>query len=206
MPGYGIGMTDPTRGARLRRRGIGLEWATLGWNVLGVALLAVFATQASSVALVGFGLDSLIEIGASVVVIWELSGTSERRRAIALRLIGAAFLGLSVYLVAQSVAVLTNQYHATSSPGGLIWTSLTALAMFGLSAAKTRTGRALGNPVLVAEGRVTFVDGLVAVTVLVGLLLSAVLGWWWADPVAGILIAGYALREAWLIHRQSDAP
>ncbi|MEP6478803.1 MAG: cation transporter [Rhodoglobus sp.] len=195
-------MTDPTRETRLRRRGIGLEWATLGWNVVGVALLAVFATQASSVALVGFGLDSLIEIGASAVVIWELSETGEHRRAVALRLIGIAFVALAVYLVAQSVFALFARHHASPSPGGLIWTSVTAVVMFALSAAKTRTGRQLGNPVLVAEGRVTFVDGLVAVTVLVGLLLSTSLGWWWADPAAGILIAGYAAREAWLIVAQ----
>ena len=88
----------------LLRRGFALEYATLGWNVAGIVVLAIAAVAARSVALAGFGLDSLIEIGASVVVIWELSGTGQRRQRRALKLIGYAFAGLAVYLLAQSTA------------------------------------------------------------------------------------------------------
>jgi divalent metal cation (Fe/Co/Zn/Cd) transporter len=189
---------------RLRRRGLLLEYTTLGWNVAGVAVLAVAAARARSVALAGFGLDSLIEIGASVVVVWELAETGRAstageaaRQRRALRLIRYAFLGLAGYLVAQSSWALAAGHRAGDSPAGIAWTATTAAAMFALAAGKTATGRALGNPVLRAEGRVTLVDGLLAIAVLLGLLLGGAWGWWWADPVTGYLLAGYALRESW---------
>lgn len=181
---------------RLLRRGLALEWTTLGWNVVGVVVLAHLAVTSSSIALAGFGLDSLIEIGASTVVLWELSGTGEARRRRALRLIGAAFLALALYIVVQSAVALISSHRPDGSLGGIVWTSVTAICMFSLSALKARTGSALGNPVLETEGRVTFIDGLLAVAVLLGVLLNTLLGWWWADPVAGLVIVYYAAREA----------
>ncbi len=193
-------MTDEaarmTRDHALRRRGFALEFVTLGWNVAGVVVLAVLALASSSVALAGFGLDSLIEIGASVVVVWELSGRGERRQRRALLLIGAAFAALAVYLAVQSTVALVVGHHASPGVGGVLWTAVTAAVMFALSAGKSRTGRALRNPVLVAEGKVTFVDGLLAVAVLVGVGLDLLLGWWWADPLVGYVIVYYAIREA----------
>ena len=185
-----------SRPALLLRRGRILERITLGWNVAGLLVLAVAAIRARSVALAGFGLDSLIEIGASTVVLWELSGTGEDRQRRALRLIGGAFLALAAYLIIQSVIVLATGHHSGHSPLGIGWTAVTAAAMFALAAGKARTGTALGNPVLVTEGRVTLVDGILAVAVLAGLALNAAAGWWWADPLAALIIVGYALREA----------
>lgn len=187
--------------ARLRRRGFILEGITLGWNVVGVAVLAVASITAGSVALAGFGLDSLIEIGASTVVIWELSGTGERRQRFALRLIAGAFVALALYLLIQSGLALAAGHHARPSPAGIIWTAVTAVVMFALAAGKARTGKALGNPVLIAEGKVTFIDGLLAAAVLAGILLDTFAGWWWADPVAGMVIVYYAVREAVAIFR-----
>lgn len=187
--------------ARLRRRGFILEGITLGWNVVGVAVLAVASITAGSVALAGFGLDSLIEIGASTVVIWELSGTGERRQRFALRLIAGAFVALALYLLVQSGLALAAGHHARPSPAGIIWTAVTAVVMFALAAGKARTGKALGNPVLIAEGKVTFIDGLLAAAVLAGILLDTFAGWWWADPVAGMVIVYYAVREAVAIFR-----
>jgi divalent metal cation (Fe/Co/Zn/Cd) transporter len=181
---------------RLLRRGRLLEAATLGWNVIGIAVLAVAAVRARSVALTGFGLDSLIEIGASTVVLWELSGTGARRQRSALRMIAAAFVALAVYLLIQTAVVLVAGFHPSHSPLGITWTALTAAAMAALAAAKGRTGRALGNPVLTTESRVTVIDALLACAVLLGLLLNAARGWWWADPVAGLVIVYYAVREA----------
>ncbi len=169
---------------------------TLGWNAVGLAVLGVAALDARSVALAGFGLDSLIEIGASTVVLWELRGTvDQRRQRRALRLIGWAFAGLAGYLLVQAAVVLATSFHPGHSALGVAWTSLTALAMFALAAGKARTGRALGSPVLQAEGRVTLVDGLLAAAVLTGLVLNATAGWWWADPIAGLVLVGYALVE-----------
>ena len=172
-----------------------LEYVTLGWNVVGIVVLAFAAVAARSVALAGFGLDSLIEIGASLVVVWELSGTGARRQRHAQRLIGIAFGVLAVYLAVQSSVVLSTGYHPRPSIGGIVWTAATSVVMFLLAAGKARTGAALGNPVLRAEGRVTLVDGLLAVAVLAGLVLNAVAGWWWTDPVAGYVLVFYAARE-----------
>jgi divalent metal cation (Fe/Co/Zn/Cd) transporter len=182
--------------ARLLRRGFMLEYATLSWNVAGIIVLAIAAVAARSVALAGFGLDSLIEIGASTVVVWELSGTGEDRQRRSLRLIGYAFTGLAVYLLVQSTVVLAAGYHPRHSLAGIVWTAVTAAVMFALAAGKARTGRALGNPVLRTEGRVTLIDGILAIAVLAGLVLNAAAGWWWADPAAGYVLVYYAAREA----------
>ncbi|MEC3974417.1 cation transporter [Amycolatopsis sp. H20-H5] len=150
----------------------------------------------------GFALDSLIEIGASMVVIWELSGSGEHRRHHALRLIGIAFVVVGVYLAVQSTFVLASGFHAATSPLGIAWTALTAVVMFGLAAGKARTGTALGNAVLRTEGRVTLVDGILAAAVLAGLVLNTTLGWWWADPLAGYALVFYAAREVRAIIRE----
>jgi divalent metal cation (Fe/Co/Zn/Cd) transporter len=173
-----------------------LEWLTLAWNVVGVAILAYASIAARSVALAGFGLDSVIEIGASTVVLWELADVAKTRQHRATQLIGSAFVALSVYLALQSTFVLVVGFRPHHSPLGIAWTAVTALSMFGLAAAKAKVGAALNNSVLKAEGRVTLVDGVLATSVLAGLLLNSFLGWWWADPVAGYVLLYYAMREA----------
>ncbi len=199
-------MTEPSTATQqtLLRRGVNLERVTLVWNVVGIVVLGIAAVKARSVALAGFGLDSLIEIGASTVVLWELSGTGAARQKRALRLIGAAFVALGVYITVQSIWVLATGHHARHSWLGIAWTAITAAAMFALAAGKARTGAALGNPVLQTEGRVTFVDGLLATAVLVGLALNALVGAWWADPLAGFVIVFYGLREAYAIFFGDD--
>ena len=194
---------EQTRRALLRR-GLALEYATLAWNVAGIAVLAIAAISARSVALAGFALDSLIEIGASTVVIWELSGTGEDRQRRGLRLIGYAFAALAVYLLTQLTVVLVTGYRPHHSVPGIIWTAVTAVVMFALAAGKARTGRALGNPVLRTEGRVTLIDGILATAVLVSLVLNAALGWWWADPAAGCVLVFYATREVREIFSSPD--
>ena len=190
-------VTIMDEGARqvLLRRGFALEWVTLGWNVAGIIVLAIAVVAARSVALAGFGLDSLIEIGASTVVIWELSGSGEERQRRGLRVIGYAFSALAIYLLVQSTVVLAIGYRPHHSVLGIVWTAVTAAAMFTLAAGKARTGRSLNNPVLRTEGRVTMIDGVLAVAVLLGLTLNARLGWWWADPAAGYVLVYYASRE-----------
>ena len=137
---------------RIPRRGRALEVATLAWNVVGIVVLGVAAITARSVALAGFGLDSLIEIAASTVVLWELAGMGAVRRRRALHLIAMDFLGLAVYLAVQAVFVLASGYHSRHSVLGVAWASATALVMFALARGKRRTGVALDNPVLVTEG------------------------------------------------------
>jgi divalent metal cation (Fe/Co/Zn/Cd) transporter len=186
---------DDVRREVLLRRGFALEYVTLGWNVAGIIVLGLAAVAARSVALAGFGLDSLIEIGASAVVIWELSATGDDRQHTALRLIAAAFTLLAAYLAVQSTIVLAAGFRPHHSSVGIAWTAVTAAVMFALAAGKSRTGKALDNPVLRTEGRVTLVDGILAVAVLAGLALNAGLGWWQADPLAGYVLVFYAARE-----------
>jgi divalent metal cation (Fe/Co/Zn/Cd) transporter len=179
----------------LVRRGLTLEYLTLGWNVAGTVVSIVAAVAAGSVALAGFGLDSLIEIGASIVVIWQLNQRDPTRERRALRLIAGAFLALAVYIAVQAIYTLIAAHHPHQSPVGIAWTAVTCVVMLALAAGKARTGRALENPVLLTEGRVTLIDAYLAGAILIGLALNAALGWWWADPLAGLVIVFYGLRE-----------
>lgn len=184
------------RAAMLLRRGLRLEYVTLGWNVVGVVVLAFGALAARSVALAGFGTDSLIEIAASTVVIWGLTGASPSRERRAMRLIGIAFVLLVAYLLAQVSYTFVSGGRPQQSFLGIGWTAVTFLVMLILATGKARTGKALGNTVLQTEGRVTLIDAYLAAAVLVGLSLNAAFGWWWADPAAGLVIVYYAAREA----------
>jgi divalent metal cation (Fe/Co/Zn/Cd) transporter len=180
----------------LLKRGLLLEYITLGWNVVGVVIVVVAAYLAHSVALAGFGLDSLIEIFASVVVVWQLTGVNMQRERTALRLIGIAFIVLVIYIVAQLLFTLFTGTHAITSFGGIIWIAATFITMLLLAFGKRATGKQLQNEVLLTEGRVTLVDAYLAGAVLIGLILNALFGWWWADPIASLVIVYCGIREA----------
>ncbi|GCE29883.1 hypothetical protein KDA_53670 [Dictyobacter alpinus] len=180
----------------LLKRGLLLEYLTLGWNVVGVILIILAAYAARSVALAGFGLDSLIEIFASMVVVWQLTGVNLQRERIALRLIGIAFILLVIYIIAQFLYTFFIGTHPLTSIGGIIWIASTFIAMLLLAFGKRVTGLQLKNEVLLTEGRVTLVDAYLAGAVLLGLLLNALFGWWWADPLASLVIVYYGIREA----------
>ncbi len=179
----------------LLRRGLYLEYATLGWNVVGVVVVAVAAFAARSVALAGFGLDSLIEIFASVIVVWQLKGVNQQRERRALRLIGGAFFALGVYILGQEAFTIISGVRPATSAGGIAWLAATLVTMLLLARGKGVTGRQLGNPVLQTEARVTLIDAALAAAVLAGLVLNAALVWWWADPLAGLVIVYYGIKE-----------
>jgi divalent metal cation (Fe/Co/Zn/Cd) transporter len=184
-------------GDGLRRRGLMLEYATLGWNVVGVVILAITAIDARSVALGAFGIDSLIEILASTMVVWQLNGTDTADRTVpALRVIAVAFAALAVYVAAQSAVVLADGTHPGRSVAGAVWLGATALAMFALARGKAATGRRLDNAVLRTEARITVIDGALAAVILAGVVLNAALNWWWADPGAALVLVLYGGREA----------
>ncbi len=181
----------------LLRRGLMLEYATLAWNVVGTVVLLFAAVTAGSVALAGFGVDSLIEIVASAVVVWQLNGeTGSGRERMALRIIAVAFVLLAIYIAVQSAIVLTSRAHPGHSTLGIAWLAVTVVVMFALAAGKRDTGQRLGNAVLRTEARVTVIDGALAAAVLCGVALHAVVGWWWADPLSALVILVYGLREA----------
>jgi divalent metal cation (Fe/Co/Zn/Cd) transporter len=182
--------------ARLLRRGLNLEYATLAWNVTEIMVVGYAAVAARSVALAGFALDSVIEIFASLVVVWQLRGdATEWREHRALRLIGLAFFGLALYIAAQGAISIALDVQPRASVLGIAWLAATCAAMFGLAAAKASIGRAMGNAVLAAEARVTAVDGMLAAGILVGLVLNFAAGWWWADVAAGGILVVYGIRE-----------
>lgn len=181
----------------LLRRGLLLEYVTLGWNILGVVVLAIAAITSGSLALAAFGVDSLIEIVASAVVVWQLKGeeSSDRERR-ALRIIAIAFVLLALYIAIQAALSITSRTHPRHSRLGIAWLAVTVVAMFALAAGKHDTGQRLQSPVLQTESRVTVIDGALAAAVLVGVVLNAAVGWWWADPLSALVILVYGLREA----------
>ena len=185
----------PSTAHQLLRRGLRLEYITLGWNVIGSVVVILAAITAKSVALAGFGLDSLIEIGASLTVVWQLNDTGGAREERALRLIGIAFIALAVYIAAQAAYTLITTSRPEHSTLGIVWTAVTCAVMLALAAGKSRTGATLNNRVLQTEGRVTLIDAYLAAAVLLGLTLNTTFGWWWADPIAGVVIVYYGLRE-----------
>lgn len=194
---------DVTVNTSLLNRGLYLEYITLAWNVIGSSIIIVAAYLAGSVALAGFGIDSLIEIFASVIVVWQLHGVGKERERRALRYIGVAFLLLAVYVFVQSLRTLVSQVHPTTSPLGMIWLAATVAVMLLLAWGKYRTGQQLDNLVLLTESRVTLVDAFLAGSVLVGIALNALLGWWWADPFAGLVIVYYGIREGLHAYHES---
>jgi divalent metal cation (Fe/Co/Zn/Cd) transporter len=191
----------------LRRRGLRLEWATNSWNAMEVVVTIALGVQAGSLALVAFGLDSVVEIFASTVVIRNLHDDrrdpGDRRVHRALRLIAAAFWALAVFLGVMSSRGLVLGDHPDSSPAGIAYMVVTAGVMFGLALLKRDTAEALGSEPLHAEAAMTFLDGCLSSSVLVALVLNAWLGWWWADPIAALLVAAAAINEGVDLWRES---
>jgi hypothetical protein len=143
----------------------------------------------------GFGLDSIVEVFAATVVIWELTGTHEGREATALKLIAASFFALAVYVSVQAVYDLVTRARPSESVPGIILAVVSLIVMPALALGKRRVGRALGSATLLADSTETLLCSYLSAILLGGLLLNASLAWWWADPVAGLGIAYLATRE-----------
>ncbi|WNV74809.1 cation diffusion facilitator family transporter [Geodermatophilus sp. DSM 44513] len=196
--------TAPTRPAptaadraRLGRRARLLAGFSVAYNAVEAGIAITAGLVAGSVALVGFGLDSVIEVSSGLVVLWQFSArlpeTRERR---ALRLMSVAFGLLAAYVGAESVRALVTGAQPDGSGVGIALTVASLLVMPVLSRAQRRTGRALGSAAVVADGTQTALCTALSAAVLTGLLLNAAFGWTWADPVAGLVVAAVAAREA----------
>lgn len=200
---------DPKRPALLRRA-FALEYATIGWNALEGIVAILAGLSAGSVALVAFGLDSSVEVFASIVVVWELRAPDRSGERPALRLIGTGYIIVAVYVAWDTVQAILSGNRPTSSPVGIVFLTATVAVMLALGIGKIRVGQSLGSPTVQADGRFSLVDASLAGAVLIGLILTAVLGWWWADAVLAGLISILALREgieAWRDHdRKSPQP
>lgn len=194
--------------ARLRRRAFGLEYATMAWMVAEAAIAIAAGASTASIALVGFGLDSVIELMSAGVVIWQLRGeiAGEDRQTRAVRLIGVTFFALAVYLAAQSIRDLAAGARPGLSVPGLAVAAAALIVMPALAMAKRRTGQALGNRTLVADSAETALCALTSAAALLGVALSTGPGWWWADPAGALAIAVLAAREGIESWREEQEP
>jgi divalent metal cation (Fe/Co/Zn/Cd) transporter len=174
--------------------------ATIGWNVGEAALTLWLGAVAGSLALLGFGTVSVVEVFASAVVLWHLSPRLEiadpARTARALRLVGLSFAVLGVTLIATATRDLVTAREPDASPWGVAYLALTAVVMFALAAMKRRSAAGLDAAPLLSEASLTFLDGVLSLATMTGLALNAWAGWWWADPIAGALVGVAALAEA----------
>lgn len=205
---YGRAVTTaepPDAGGRLRRRARRLEWITVGWNVGEFGVTLALGLAARSLALMAYGLESCVEVFASLVVVWHLRGQgSDGRTRRAMGFVAAAFFGLATLLVAGAVHGLVVGTRPDDSPLGVAYLATAAVAMLLLAGAKGRIGRSLGNHPLEHEARITYLDAALAAGILIALVLDARLGWWWTDPLATLAVAAAAVPEgvdAWRDHR-----
>ena len=188
----------------LLRRGLCLEYLTVGWNI-AEGLIAIGAgLAAGSIALIGFGVDSFVETVSGLVLIWRLSAEArgrldeeavERVERRAEWLVGVAFLLLAAYVAFEAVRSLVGQEAPDASPVGIALTAVSIVVMLWLARAKRRTGEALGSRALIADAQQTYACWYLSVVTLTGLALNAAFGWWWADPLAALGIVVLLARE-----------
>jgi divalent metal cation (Fe/Co/Zn/Cd) transporter len=180
---------------RLTRRGLWLECASMAWMTVEAAVAITAGIVASSIALTAFGLDSVIEFAAGVIVVWQLRSGNGQREQRAVRVIGVTFFLLAAYLVIESIRDLISQARPGSSLAGMIVAAAALLVMPLLALAKQRTGQALDNQTLITDAAESRLCALTSGAALLGVGLNTWLGWWWADPAAALVIAALAVRE-----------
>lgn len=185
---------------RLQKRALLLEYSTIAWNIGEAVFTITLGVMAGSLALIGFGSDSIIEVFASSVVVWHVRPGHEEdhpvRTRLALRLVAGAFASLGVVLAIVSARDLVTGRRAEESIAGIVYLGLTAVVMFGLASEKRRVATRLRSAPLRSEASMTFLDGVLSTLTLVGLSLNAAFGWAWADPAAALFVAFAAFNEA----------
>jgi divalent metal cation (Fe/Co/Zn/Cd) transporter len=198
---------EPDR-RRRQRIALGLAWVTIAWNTIEAVVAIVAGAVASSIALVGFGLDSTVEVLSASVIVWQMTReVPEDREEQALRLIAVSFFALAGYVAVQAVFDLASRSQPETSTVGIALAAVSLVVMPLLAGLKRRNGRRLGSGSVVADSNQTLLCTYLSVVLLVGLLLNATVGWWWADPVAALVIAALAInegREAWHGERRSE--
>jgi divalent metal cation (Fe/Co/Zn/Cd) transporter len=184
--------------ARIVRRAKLLAWLGLGWHGIEAAVAITAGAIAGSIALVGFGADSLIEAVAGVVLLWrfaESRASSEAAERRAQRLIGVSFYVLAVYITVEAVRTLAGTQHPHVSYVGIALAAVTLVTMPPLAIAKARVGEQLHSSATKSEGRQNMVCAYLSAALLVGLGTNAIAGWWWTDPITALVIAAVAVRE-----------
>ncbi len=186
------------------KRGLHLEYLTVGWNVVEGIVAVAAGIAAGSIALIGFGVDSFVETISGAVIIWRLMAETrgqhdeeamERIERRAERIVGIAFLLLAAYVGFEAVRALINHDAPDASPVGIALTAVSIVVMLWLARAKRQTGEALGSRAMLADAQQTYACWYLSVVALAGLALNAVFGLWWADPVAALGITVLLVRE-----------
>ena len=172
-----------------------LEYITIAWNICEGFLSVCIGLITGSVALIAYGLESSIEVFASSVTVWELKGSNKKREKQALRLIGYAYLLVSVYIFFDAFKSLLDNHHPERSYLGILLMIVTASIMLWLGIAKKRVGKKLNSQTVLADSKFTLIDAVLSITVLIGLALNTLFGWWWADQVMAIFLAIVAFQE-----------
>lgn len=187
------------RRAELVRRGLGLEWLTVGWNMVEAVVSIGAGWAAGSVALIGFGLDSVIESTSGVALLWRLchddAGHRERTERVALRLVAVSFLLLAAYVAVESAHALWAREAPEASVPGIVIAALSLVVMPLLARAKRRVAAAIESRALHADSRQTDLCAYLSAILLVGLGLNVAFEWWWADPLAGLVMVPIIARE-----------
>lgn len=187
---------SPEDRSRLGRRAQLLAGASVAYNGIEAVVAITAGLVAGSVALVGFGLDSIVEVSSGLIILWQFRHPlPESRERVALRLMAASFFALAAYVGSESVRALLGDHEPEASRVGIVLAAASLAIMPFLSWAQRRTGRALGSNAVVADSTQTLLCTYLSAVLLVGLVLNATLGWSWADPVAGLVIAAVAVRE-----------
>ncbi len=195
MAGTDLRAPAARRGVLARRVRL-LVAATIAYNLVEAAVALTAGTLASSTALIGFGLDSIVEVSSAAAVAWQFSAADhERRERAALRVIALSFFALAAYVTVESVRALAGAEQAGHSTIGIVLAAASLVVMPVLSAAQRRAGRELGSASAVADSRQTLLCTYLSAVLLAGLTLNALLGWWWADPAAALVIAAVAAKE-----------
>jgi divalent metal cation (Fe/Co/Zn/Cd) transporter len=200
MPGQPLPLVaaaPPTgRQQVLARRVRLLVAATIAYNTVEAVVAITAGTLASSTALIGFGLDSVIEVSSAAAVAWQFTTADhQRRERTALRVIAISFFALAAYVTVESVRALAGGERAEHSTVGIVLAAVSLAVMPVLSAAQRRTGRELGSVSAVADSRQTLLCTYLSAVLLAGLVVNSLFGWWWADPAAALVIAAVAVKE-----------
>ncbi|MET4580781.1 divalent metal cation (Fe/Co/Zn/Cd) transporter [Conyzicola nivalis] len=187
---------DPLRRRVLQRRIRLIVAITIAYNVVEAAIALAAGTVASSAALIGFGLDSIVEVLSAAAVAWQFAAPDpEKRERVALRAIAVSFFALAAYVSVEAALSLVGVREAEHSPVGIALAAVSLAVMPFLSWFERRTGRELGSASAIADSKQTLICSYLSAALLVGLLLNSLLGWAWADSLAALVIAGFAVRE-----------
>lgn len=192
---HGVALSPQDR-ARYGRRAQLLAGVSVAYNAIEAVIAITAGILAGSVALVGFGLDSIVEVSSGLIILWQFRhALPASRERTALRLMALSFFGLAAYVTVESLRALTTRHDPDPSTTGIVLACVSLLVMPGLSWAQRRTGRTLGSRAVVADSTQTMLCTYLSAVLLAGLVLNATLGWSWADPVVGLVIAVVATRE-----------